>query len=347
MDLGRMLFTASAISMVCFCACADSKPSSMTVSEEAVSSAAETADESFSTSDDDKYCLMDVEVKGYNGEVLSFEYEGNTYSVKFDRRSFASDTTLSEPRKSLSEEVINNALGETVKAKLCAKKDLSYIEYCDVLSVNGRYLENPSDPSHVSSQEDREYTLKRLNGTKCRLQNCDYTFDVDIKDLPMCMKEIYSNELKPVLFSGYLFDDGRFLIYELLTYPVTDEFGQETYGIGKDDYVTNNCLGFIGKVRSINGDKAEILLNDGKTVCTVPTYFSEGEIAVGQNTVIFVDDDASLRGSGEKKEYSFALIYTDTGSLKLSEAELSEAAYIIPHDLYRSDFEAVSVSHRS
>ena len=344
MKPGRMLCAYAAASMLCFCGCADSETSSEPVSEEAVLSEAETAVSSDPASAENELRLMDIVVKGYDGEVLTFEHEGREYTVPFDRRCFASDKTLSEPRKCLSEEVINNTLGEAVKAKLKAGPDFSYIGYCDVLSVNGRCLDTPSDPSRISAQEEREYNLKHIGGTKCRLSNCDYTFDVDIKDLPMCMKEIYKDELSPVQFSGYCFNDGKFLIYELLTYPVIDEYGQETYGIGRDNYVTNNCLGFIGTVRSIEGDKADIILNDGKTSCTVPTCFTDGDIAVGQDTVIFVNDNASLRESGGNKEYGFALVYTDIESLKLSKTELSETAYIIPHDLYRIDLEAVAVS---
>ena len=153
-----------------------------TVSEEAVLSEAETAVSSDPASAENELRLMDIVVKGYDGEVLTFEHEGREYTVPFDRRCFASDKTLSEPRKCLSEEVINNTLGEAVKAKLKAGPDFSYIGYCDVLSVNGRCLDTPSDPSRISAQEEREYNLKHIGGTKCRLSNCDYTFDVDIEE---------------------------------------------------------------------------------------------------------------------------------------------------------------------
>lgn len=290
--------------------------------------------------------LFDADIKGYDGEVLSFEFAGETYSVRFDHRTFAGDDTADAaiPRKCLSEEIINNPLGEAVKARLRARADFSYIEYCDVVSVNGRVLTNPIDPARTgpAPQEQLDYTLRRTGGTKCTLQNCDYTFEIDVQALPMYMKEIYRDELSPVFFRGYQFTDGRFMIYELLTYPVTDEYGQLVYSIGTDDYVTENCLGFVGTVQSVEGETARILLGDGVTACSVPVYFSDGEVSPGQDAVIFINDTAELWGSGGDKTYDFALVYTDLASLGLDPEALAAAEYIIPKDLCCGRFETAS-----
>ena len=56
--------------------------------------------------------------------------------------------------------------------------------------------------------------------------------------------------------------------------------------------------------------KATFILNDGKTVCTAPTYFNDGEVTEGAQVMVTLDEDTSLYGSGESKEYDFAVFYT-------------------------------------
>lgn len=339
------------VSLLFFCSCAENEDFSSTGinadinSSSPISSVFEESGilSGYSDAVSSEFQIIDVIVNGYDGQTLSYEYSGKEYSVTFDYRSFYNDDTINNrPRKTLSEEIINNKLGERIKAKLKIKSDFSFCEYCDVISVNGSFLNNPFKSAH-STQEERDYTLNHIENTKCRLSNCDYTFEVDIKDLPMCMKEIYKDEIKPVFFDGYQFEDGKFLIYELLTYPTYDEFGQLVYGIGNDSYITNNCLGFIGTVQSVKGNEADILLNDGVTTCSIPTYYNDGELRVGTTVTVFIRDKASLYRSGKKKHFDFALVYTDISSLKLNLDSLSGLAYIIPNNLYEIDLELISV----
>ena len=69
---------------------------------------------------------------------------------------------------------------------------------------------------------------------------------------------------------------------------------------------------FLATVQSVSGSKAEMLLNDGKTICTVPTCFNNGEVETGARVLVMLAEEPSLFGSGEHKEYDYAVIYADT-----------------------------------
>ena len=57
--------------------------------------------------------------------------------------------------------------------------------------------------------------------------------------------------------------------------------------------------------------RAKVLLNDGKTVCDVPTYYNDGELSEGLEVMVTLDAEPSLFGSKKEYKSEFAVFYTD------------------------------------
>ena len=51
---------------------------------------------------------------------------------------------------------------------------------------------------------------------------------------------------------------------------------------------------FFGTVQTIGDNTAEIKLTDGKTVCTVPTYYCDGELSEGLEVMVILDCSTDL-----------------------------------------------------
>ena len=69
---------------------------------------------------------------------------------------------------------------------------------------------------------------------------------------------------------------------------------------------------------------------DGKTVCTAPTFYSDGELLEGMEIMIVLDADTSLWNSGAQQEFDYAVIYTDPEIYLQTSHSFDEIACSLP-----------------
>lgn len=292
------------------------------------------ATENFSQKEKIAPVVITVETVKYERPDLTYIYGGETYVLPVEKDAFKDD--LADNGKDIlkSIQVINNKLGEKISAKLTLSYDQTKIIKCDVLSQNGMVfsdgmLNTLADDSIDPDTVDFAYTFTRKEGSLCELSNINRTLEADLNDLPDYLKLDYPNEFYDVEFTGYLFNDGKFILNEFYL-PEKDENGKrktmQRYSLHHE-----NLTGFFGTVQKLDDARAEILLNDGKTICNVPTYYNDGEISEGEQIMFVLDCEPDLYGSGENNTYNYAVIYTD-----ISKYDIENAAYAKkdPHSVY-------------
>ena len=82
-----------------------------------------------------------------------------------------------------------------------------------------------------------------------------------------------------------------------------------------------------------------MLLDDGITVCSFPSCFTDGEVTEGSRIMAAVCCGSSLYGSGENRVFDYAVIYTTPEDYFPAGGSLS-AAYALPLDDGSGNFEA-------
>lgn len=275
-----------------------------------------------------------VDTVSYIDEQLTFEYEGEEYTLPLSRNDFVDDSYWPGGWKSLSEQVINNKLGEAVKAEMKVSENLTEIYRCDIINKNGMAFNSgmlDDDPEDIKLRnEDPDawkkyaYTMTKIDGTRYEFSNIKRTLLADLNDLSESQKVIYPDSLFDVSFYGYLFEDGQFIINELL--PVSnrnEEDGTINYRVmSNSDYPK-----FFGTVQNSDGKTADIILTDDVTVINVPTYYCEEELSPGQEVMVTLDCDTKLFGSGEAKTFDYAVIHTDPKLYNYDNHVFSTLAY--------------------
>lgn len=274
-----------------------------------------------------------VDTISYVDEMLTFVYEGEEYTLPLSRDGFVDDSYWwPGGRRTVSERVINNRLGEVVKAEMKVSEDITKIYKCDIINQNGKMFHVgllDDDPEDMKKKKedpeawrDYAYTLTRIDGTKYELSNIKRTLSVDLNDLDEYEKIIYPDNEFDVSFEGYLFEDGQFIISELRFLVDRDESHAEYSNRTNLDFPR-----FFGTVQSCDGETAEVMLNDGVTVVNVPTYYCEEELSPEKEVMIVLDCGTDLFGSGESKTFDYAVIYTDPKVYNYDNHDFSTLAY--------------------
>ena len=121
---------------------------------------------------------------------------------------------------------------------------------------------------------------------------------------------------------GYLFKDNNFILNQLYVAEY-DENGEKNY----EEQLNRDLPNFFGTVQTIGDNTAEIKLTDGKTVCTVPTYYCDGELSEGLEVMVILDCSTDLFDSGKSESFDYAVICTDPAEYDPSGHEFGNLAY--------------------
>ena len=259
---------------------------------------------------------LTVTAKAYKDGMLTFEHEGREYTAPLGVYDFVNDRGYGSYELTASEKIINNRLGETVSAMIEIRSDMSRVLSCDAVSTNGDYYNGLRDDDGARLV----YSLERTEGSLCVISGGEESFTADLNDLPMDEKLDLPRKIPNIgSFETFRFSDGKDILISL-SVDNTGDWSHEH---------RNRLTGFFAEVRSVSDGRAELLLNDGVTSCTVPVYFNDGEVKPGMQVIAFLDETPSLYGSAEHREYDYAVIYTDSLEYKLSGRSFEKDAYAV------------------
>lgn len=315
----RKFIAALSLLAICLCGCGSGKAENeSSISESSITTSAVTtvSKDTKEDNDEQKFQTIMAEAQGYDGEKLTFLYDGDTYTLPLSRDDFANDQVYYPGLKLYSEQIINNKLGEKVTAVLKVNEDMTKILKCDVITKNGTVFTTGMSDS-ADENADHTYILKRKSGSLCEISNDDRVLQADLNDLIMSEKVDYEDEIADISFMGYLFTDGKFILNELYLKD-GDEYSERL----NRDYP---C--FFGTIQTIGDNTAEIKLTDNKTVCTVPTYYCDGKLSEGLEVMVILDSSTDLFGSGKTESFDYAVIYTDPADYDPSGHEFGKLAY--------------------
>ncbi len=282
------------------------------------------------SSEPEKILSVKAEIKSYKDEILCFEYEGKEYSLPMKKDKFDNEHPINDRNMpSLSEMIINNKLGEKITAMIALNENMTRINKCDVVTPNGKiYCGTDLYDRNNKVIKEKVYTMTRKGGSKCEFSNSEESFECDLNDLPPAWKLDYPETVYPVMFSTFKFKDGRHILFDLV---FNVEITNDRVG-GDTDLDTLNMYGkrtgFFAVIQSLSDDTVTVILNDGKTVCTVPTYYNDGgELAPGGQIMVILPDDGSLFGKGGEHSFDYGVIITDQDYFKSPTDEFGEIAY--------------------
>ena len=253
-----------------------------------------------------------VETEKYENEQLTFTYEGKSYTLPLSRDNFKDDIVYYPGSKLHSEQIINNKLGEKVTAVLTVDDGITKIKLCDVIGQNGK----------VFSNNGGICTMTRTGGSACEFTDPQRTLKADLNDLIVYQEINYPDEVDDVVYVGYLFKDNNFILNQLYVAEY-DENGEKNY----EEQLNRDLPSFFGTVQTIGDNTAEIKLTDKKTVCTVPTYYCDGELSEGFEVMVILDCSTDLFDSGKSESFDYAVICTDPAEYDPSGHEFGNLAY--------------------
>lgn len=305
-----MTFSCIVFSAVIFLtSCGENKPQSDLSAVDSVSN----MPESTVSKPSSEFENITVETEKYENEQLTFTYEGKSYTLPLSRDNFKDDIVYYPGSKLHSEQIINNKLGEKVTAVLTVDDGITKIKLCDVIGQNGKVFSNSGGIC----------TMTRTGGSACEFTDPQRTLKADLNDLVVYQKINYPDEVDDVMFGGYLFTDGKFIIEDINLLVAVNDDGSKTY----EPLTTSDYPSFFGTVQTIGDNTAEIKLTDGKTVCTVPTYYCDGELSEGLEVMVILDSSTDLFGSGKSESFDYAVICTDPAEYDPSGHEFGNLAY--------------------
>lgn len=273
--------------------------------------------------DESEYETFKVIVTGFDGEALSFNYENESYLVDFSSDFFVEKSYNIELGIVYSNYIINNEFGIEIEGQLKATKDLSKIISCDVISPNGKEI--LGNDCFITDINKNLYTIEKENS------NGTDEFVVDLNALNDKNKLPYATD-KEITFEGFQFNGTKNVIaraFYLYDY-YNEEFDCITYA-GADN---SEYYGFFGTIQSLEEGKLTMLLNDGITLCTIPTYYKTvpSNLEVGAEIVAKFSKSTDVFGSGESKEYDFAVIYTNIDDILKEGESPADYAYMFNSD---------------
>ena len=302
-----MTFSCIVFSAVIFLtSCGENKPQSDLSAVDSVSN----MPESTVSKPSSEFENITVETEKYENEQLTFTYEGKSYTLPLSRDNFKDDIVYYPGSKLHSEQIINNKLGEKVTAVLTVDDGITKIKLCDVIGQNGKVFSNSGGIC----------TMTRTGGSACEFTDPQRTLKADLNDLIVYQEINYPDEVDDVVYVGYLFKDNNFILNQLYVAEY-DENGEKNY----EEQLNRDLPSFFGTVQTIGDNMAEIKLTDKKTVCTVPTYYCDGELSEGLEVIL--DSSTDLFGSGKSESFDYAVICTDPAEYDPSGHEFGTLAY--------------------
>ncbi len=269
-----------------------------------------------------KHQTITVITKQYDGENLLFEYNGEAYSLPFKKEYFIEEEKypLIHTSDCISVMIINNKLGERVTGVLEVNEDITEAFSCDVVGNNGEPIDEFSDVTD-KIDENELFKAERVNGSIYTLKSCKHTLSFDVNSLPSIYKGNIPEDI-PISFAGYVFSDGWLISEPLATIDIDD------YTDIKYSQITNqNKISFFGTIKSLSDDRAAVLLTDGKTLCDVPAYYTDGELKEGMEVMATLNAGPEFYGSGKEYKDDFAVFHTDPKEYNTSGCEFSELAF--------------------
>ena len=307
----------------------ETKNSSVHQTEQIISSDAEYFSEPNDESRKSDVITLSVNVKKYENETLTFEYQGKEYSLKAGLSQFRDINYYDKLHTSveISPMIINCGLSDDITAELVTDKNITEIVSCDVVKDNGIPFDSQSDlPVNWTAETESDYYFKHryLGHGKYELSNSVRTIYLDMNSLNNYAK-CYIPEGVDIVFTGYLLNNNYLLTEFLSCYDrsvVLPDGGHEMI-----DLINSDKYSFFGKIVNITDDKAEIRLNDNKTVCTIPTDFTDGELTAGMEVMVTLNAGTELYGSGNEYKDDFAVFHTDPKEYNTSGSKFSELAY--------------------
>lgn len=304
-----MTFSCIVFSAVIFLtSCGENKPQSDLSAVDSVSN----MPESTVSKPSSEFENITVETEKYENEQLTFTYEGKSYTLPLSRDNFKDDIVYYPGSKLHSEQIINNKLGEKVTAVLTVDDGITKIKLCDVIGQNGKVFSNSGGIC----------TMTRTGGSACEFTDPQRTLKADLNDLIVYQKTNYPDEVDDVVYVGYLFKDNNFILNQLYVAEY-DENGEKNY----EEQLDRDLPSFFGTVQTIGDNMAEIKLTDKKTVCTVPTYYCDGELNEGLEVMVILDSSTDLFGSGKSESFDYAVICTAPAEYDPSGHEFGNLAY--------------------
>ena len=304
-----MTFSCIVFSAVIFLtSCGENKPQSVLSAVDSVSN----MPESTVSKTNSEFENITVETEKYENEQLTFTYEGKSYTLPLSRDNFKEDIVYYPGSKLHSEQIINNKLGEKVTAVLTVDEGITKIKLCDVIGQNGKVFSNSGGIC----------TMTRTGGSACEFTDPQRTLKADLNDLIVYQKINYPDEVDDVVYVGYLFKDNNFILNQLYVAEY-DENGEKNY----EEQLNRDLPSFFGTIQTIGDSTAEIKLTDGKTVCTVPTYYCDGELSEGLEVMVILDCSTDLFDSGKSESFDYAVICTDPAEYNASGREFDKLAY--------------------
>lgn len=304
-----MTFSCIVFSAVIFLtSCGENKPQSDLSAVDSVSN----MPESTVSKTNSEFENITVETEKYENEQLTFTYEDKSYTLPLSRDNFKDDIVYYPESKLLSEQIINNKLGEKVTAVLTVDDGITKIKLCDVIGQNGKVFSNSGGIC----------TMTRTGGSACEFTDPQRTLKADLNDLIVYQEINYPDEVDDVVYVGYLFKDNNFILNQLYVAEY-DENGEKNY----EEQLNRDLPSFFGTVQTIGDNTAEIKLTDKKTVCTVPTYYCDGELSEGFEVMVILDCSTDLFDSGKSESFDYAVICTDPAEYDPSGHEFGNLAY--------------------
>jgi len=286
--------------------------------------------------DDAQIEILKVRPKSYYNSMLTYEYEGKEYTLPLDYNVFNEGNKKNAARPSISETVINKYSGEDIYASIALSEDKSKIVFCDVLSPNKIYRYTHHDMAvecgidlGMGHQNDGDVSIKRVGDTEVEFSNGKKTVRGDIND----MSSFYKGNIIDVPervngFDSYIMKDGRIILSIVHT---------ETQG--DRGFTTQGMPAFCGRIQSISGKRAEVLLNDSVTTCDVPCVLYDEKLSVGQKVVLILDTGIDLYNSGKAYKSDYAVFVTRYQFYGLADDKFDDCAYLKQSetDLYNRD----------
>lgn len=301
-----------------------------------------------------KSIVITAEVTDYKDNTLYFTYEGKDYALPMSERLFwegNGSIGRVHREKTISEKIIHNKFGEKVMGRISINEDMTSIKQCNVIDPNvedydGDYPYFLDESDGLKVDPDRLYSFKKISPSKCVVANKYNSYEFDLNDLGMWWKLRYDDEYPIVGFTAYKFKSGNMIPTLILPNRINDK------GLlsGDSDWikpVVENSIGYFGTVQKNENDTAEILLNDGKTVITVPSYFNDGEVKEGMQVMVDTwQTEEKLYGTGQRAEFKEAIIWTISIYYNRSGKKFEDLAYAIlesnPTYITKEKFEKLS-----
>ncbi|MBR6044541.1 MAG: hypothetical protein IKP47_02780 [Ruminococcus sp.] len=275
--------------------------------------------------DETEQQVLRVKPLGYADSMLTYEYEGELFTLSMPNDVFGDPEAVT--KQTVSEIVLQNKGGRDLLADIILSEDKQSIIFCDALGPNGihKYSEQQFARDNGEDFLTAKVSMRRTGGSEVEFSVGGKTIKGDLNDMMYLYKGRIPDSVDSCCFRGYQYRDG-----DLLLRIIFDDESGESYSCG-------DLIGFFGTVLSVEGDRAKVQLNDGLTVCDVPTALHDDEVTAGQRTMLIIEAGEELYGSGETYKSDYAVFVSQFDTVGTDESKFPELAYSEPSktDLYK------------